>query len=871
MPESLAPRDRMLFISAFLITVALVLLINFLGLLEAANWHTYDLFFRIRGSREPPRNIIIAEIDERTLSALGKWPIPRRHYADLLDRLELAEVVGLDIILAEPSEDDERLANSIRKFGKVVLAAYLDPHGQIIHPTKTLSAGKTGHVHVEMDTDGIVRNIYHGFGLNGSWLQSFASRIFEFQSTPPGLSADGTAFCAPGIAQSDPMAVNYYGRSGTFRRVPFHDILNGKLPPESFQGMTILVGVTAQGIEAEFVTPFTSDRNRMPGVEFHANVLGNLLDNSAIKPVAAWLPYVLAILFTAVFFVLFTCYPAMRAFVLCMICLLALTTSLLVLFVHVHAWVPPGMLWASIVAPFLVCSILELKRAYRSLVQARKNWEEAFDTIDDGVFIQDRKGDFIRSNLAGRLMLGDFLLKAMQKRCIEFARQPGGRESQLPGDGKDEPARIEEWFDAAAGRYYEVKSLQRNARGKFDGLVHVVRDITGKKQAEEEQKRLGIMLIQSQKMDALGTLASGIAHDFNNILTSVFGYTELVLCGLTAEDTNIRPKLEQVLKAASRAKELIAQILTFSRRTVVKRSSMRVAPVLQQAVKLFKTGVPSSVTIVENFEVDCDVEIDPTQMHQVILNLCTNAYHALPDTGGTIRISLTNIRLEQTLYRHGQELKPGEYTNLTVTDNGCGISEEHLEKIFEPYFTTKAEGKGTGLGLAIVQAIVQEYGGVVTVDSLPGKCTSFHIYLPRTSPCAPLAAVECEGMIDSGSGLILLIEDDPQTCSLIKEMLEGFGYEVESKSNAREALDLFRTRARHFNLVITDFDMPLMSGIELAENLLEVRPDIPILLCTGYLDNSLSVRAKAAGIREVVRKPFDSKKLSRIIAATITR
>ena len=229
------------------------------------------------------------------------------------------------------------------------------------------------------------------------------------------------------------------------------------------------------------------------------------------------------------------------------------------------------------------------------------------------------------------------------------------------------------------------------------------------------------MLVQAQKMESLGTLASGIAHDFNNILAAVFGYTELVLSGLPEKEKNIRPRLEQVLKASQRAKELIAQILTFSRKTAVERRPMKVTPVLKEAVKLFRTGIPSSITLTEHFEADCDVEIDPTQMHQIILNLCTNAYHALKGEDDTIQVSLTKINLDHSLFKYGKELKPGAYVELTVTDNGCGIPEEHMDKIFEPYFTTKAEGQGTGLGLAIVQAMAQEHGGVVTLESERGK------------------------------------------------------------------------------------------------------------------------------------------------------
>ncbi len=868
MPESFALRDRTPYIAAFLLTLFLVLGSEFLGFFEAVNWHTSDLFFRLRGGRQPPKQIIIAEIDERTLGALGRWPILRGHYAELLGRLDSADVVGLDIVFAEPSEDDAKLAATMHRFGKVILAAYLDESGRIVRPAKTLSGPKIGHVHVETGADGIARTVYHRVVTEGESLKSFASEIHESLN----LEADRFALednqaCSPGILQSHPMRINYYGRSGTFRRISFIDILDGKLSPESFQGMIVLVGVTVHGVEAGFVTPFTTDRNRMPGVELHANALGNLLDNTAIKQMPDRLTLLLPILMAGFAFVLFSRYHAVTAAFLCAGLLAVLTALIFVLFVRAYVWVPPASLWASIIVPFLACGALELKRTYRSLVQARKNWEEAFDTIDDGIFIQDRSGDFIRTNLAGRSMMEGLLPQAMQQRYLEVFRRAGETEAQ--NREFDPVVQVEELFDAAEGRYYEIKSLQRSVRGKFGGLVHVVRDITQKKHDIEEQQRLIKMLIQAQKMEALGTLASGIAHDFNNILTAVFGYTELVLGGLPSKDKEIRPKLEQVLKASNRARELIAQILTFSRRTVARRKAMQVAPVLKEALKLFRSGMPRSVAVVQDFKEDCDVEIDPTQMHQVVLNLCTNAYHAVRETGGTIRVSLVREQFGQTLYKYGQELKPGEYMKLTVADNGCGIPEEYMDKIFEPYFTTKAEGEGTGLGLAIVQAIVQEYGGVVTLESQVGKGASFHIFLPLASPDVSLDEVEGEATIVKGGGHILLIEDDPATRPLIHEMLERFGYEVESRTNAKEALDLFRLLPQFFDLVMTDFDMSLMTGIELAEKMMEVRPDIPIILCTGYLDQSLSESARAAGIREVIRKPFDTIKLSRTIASLI--
>ena len=272
----------------------------------------------------------------------------------MLDRLELADAVGIDIIMAEPSEEDEGLAASIRKLKKVVLPAYLDEHGEIIFPAATLHAPKTGHVHIEMDADGVARNIYHKLANDGTYVRSFTSVILGSKTISEfhffGQFKD---LCSPGIIQSDLMVVNFYGRSGTFRRIPFYEILTGRWPPDTFRNRIVLVGVTSPGIENGLVVPFTNARDRMPGVEFHANVLGNLLDGSFIRPVPAWVTYLGVIILTALAFVLFPRVQAMPAFFLCLGGLLVLTTATYVLLVRAYIWLPPGALWAAIAAAFV--------------------------------------------------------------------------------------------------------------------------------------------------------------------------------------------------------------------------------------------------------------------------------------------------------------------------------------------------------------------------------------------------------------------------------------------------------------------------------------------------------------------------------------
>ena len=390
------------------------------------------------------------------------------------------------------------------------------------------------------------------------------------------------------------------------------------------------------------------------------------------------------------------------------------------------------------------------------------------------------------------------------------------------------------------------------------------RDITQFKKAQAEKVELEAQLRQAQKMEAVGTLAGGIAHDFNNILSPIIMYSEIALREMEAEHT-LRPYLEQVLKSSRRAADLVKQILTISRQTDRQRVMMQVGPMVKESLKLLRASLPATIEIRQEIVPEWDWILgDPTEIYQIVMNLCTNAAHAMGDKGGVLTVGLDNIELIREQTAHGISLKPGNYLRLTVQDNGEGIAPELMERIFEPYFTTKAIGLGTGLGLALVHGIVKNCGGGINVVSQPGQGTTFHILLPALEseeviehePVVPLAG---------GQERILFVDDELDIVAAAQIILGQLGYEVVAAANGQEALVAFRSDPEKFDLIITDLTMPQLTGLDLAKAIYGIRPDIPIILCTGYGDAIALDRARDLGISQIILKPIMPAQLAETI------
>jgi len=392
------------------------------------------------------------------------------------------------------------------------------------------------------------------------------------------------------------------------------------------------------------------------------------------------------------------------------------------------------------------------------------------------------------------------------------------------------------------------------------------------KQVDERTQALADSERQMQqvlKLQAIGTLAGGIAHDFNNILFPIIGYTELTMDDIP-EGNPVRRNLGEILKAANRAKELVQQILTFSRQNDRERKPIRVQVIIREALRLLRASIPKTIDIAADLDDDCKTIMgDPTQIHQVLMNLCTNAYQAMQTTGGTLEVRLTEtiIGYEETVKHLG--IKMGPHLHLTVRDEGVGMEPSVLGRIFEPYYTTKEPGKGTGLGLSVIHGIVKNHGGFVTVESTPGKGSTFHVYLPTLEDIETEIEEEACPEQTSGSERILLVDDELQIVDMEKQILERLGYCVTARSSSLDALDTFTHQPDQFDLVITDMTMPQMAGDRLARRLWDIRPGLPVILCTGYNEMISEDQATAMGIRKFLLKPVDKDELAVAVRAAL--
>ncbi|MDK9706554.1 MAG: transporter substrate-binding domain-containing protein [Desulforhopalus sp.] len=389
-------------------------------------------------------------------------------------------------------------------------------------------------------------------------------------------------------------------------------------------------------------------------------------------------------------------------------------------------------------------------------------------------------------------------------------------------------------------------------------------DVTELRRVENENEQLQKQLQQAQKMEAIGTLAGGIAHDFNNILGAILGYAEMAKDG-SPEGSMVASDIDQVIKASTRAKDLVKQILDFSRHSNTGRIPVQPAVIILEAIKMLRSSLPATIAI--HHDIDREVgfiKADPTQIHQILMNLCTNAFHAMEETGGTLTISLRKRSLEEGDLPGESHIPPGDFLEMSVEDTGAGISAELKEKIFEPYFTTKEVGKGTGMGLAIIHGIVTGYGGFVTCQSQPGEGSIFRVFLPVTAE-AELQGSALPEPAKPGSEHILFVDDEEALAKMGKIMFERLGYRVTMRTSSIEALATFAGDPDSFDLVITDQTMPGMIGSTLARKILQIKPGMPIILCTGYSNQISEEKAGSFGIKGFAMKPLAKQEIALLI------
>lgn len=399
--------------------------------------------------------------------------------------------------------------------------------------------------------------------------------------------------------------------------------------------------------------------------------------------------------------------------------------------------------------------------------------------------------------------------------------------------------------------------------GEMKGYRGVNRNITERKRDEENRKKLEEKLNQAQKMEAIGDLAGGIAHDFNNILCTIMGYAELALDDIP-KNTITRDNLEKVVYAAERAKELVKQILTFSRKGEKEHKPLYLHKVLEDAVVLLRASLPATIEISKKIEKTSNpILANLTQIHQVIMNICTNAAHAMRGRTGILEIVLREVELYDSDVI-GKELEPGRYQQLIFSDNGCGMTPDVVKRIFEPYFTTKSNDEGTGLGLALVHGIVKSHNGDITVYSEPGKGTTFQVFLP-VSKDKSIDDTWVSQDLPGGNERILFVDDEQTLADIGKQMLERLGYQVDTRTSSIEALAAFRHHPGKYDLVITDHTMPHLTGLQMAEQLKQIRPDIPVIICTGFSESIDKDNYRSKGINGFVMKPFIKKDVAPVI------
>ncbi len=408
-----------------------------------------------------------------------------------------------------------------------------------------------------------------------------------------------------------------------------------------------------------------------------------------------------------------------------------------------------------------------------------------------------------------------------------------------------------------------IARFLRDKDGKPDRILGNTRDISVRKRLEQKFQ-------QVHKMEALGTLSGGIAHDFNNILSSIMGFTELAKEGDIDETT--RKRLEKVLSAGSRARDLIKHIQIFSRRANVQKELIQITPLILESLSFLRASIPSNIHIQHNFdEPDGMVMADPTQIHQIFMNLFTNAAHSMIEKGGTLHVQLKSIDIQKGTLSQANELTPGPYLQLTVADTGYGISPKVIGRIFEPFFTTKKHGEGTGLGLSIIYGIIKEMGGAISVYSEANMGTTFQVLLPAHHEKAKTKEGSADLSLPSGKGRILLVDDEASIVEWSRKLLLKLGYQVDSTTESPEALTIFNKKPQDYDLVISDMTMPGINGLELSKHILKLRPDIPILICTGFSKGLTCKMLKEHGVFDRIMKPIIASELANAVHRALNK
>jgi PAS domain S-box-containing protein len=524
-----------------------------------------------------------------------------------------------------------------------------------------------------------------------------------------------------------------------------------------------------------------------------------------------------------------------------------------------------------------ILDITERKQAEAGLRESEERLRQITSSLRDAIWLVEAQTQRV-------LYVNQSFERICGRTCAEFYQNPDAFNELIHPDDKDRVLRA--YFNGASVGALEerhrivrpdgeVRWVQgrtvpvKNEAGETYRIASLLEDVTKRVEAERLQRSLEEQLRQAQKMEAIGTLAGGIAHDFNNVLAGILGSAELARMEVPA-DHPAQQFLQPIFLACHRARDLVQQILTFSRRRGSEKMLLELQPIVSECVKLLRSTIPAMVKITFQVDSNCGpVRADPSQVHQVIMNICTNAWHALPPNDGHIDVTLAGEFIGDEAADRHPDLRPGEYVRLSVTDNGHGMDAATQQRIFEPFFTTKPSGQGTGLGLSVVHGIIKAHQGAIVIQSEPGKGSTFHIYLPAQTATQAEAPTPPKALAQGAGQRILFVDDEQNLAAVTEKVLTRIGYAVTRCCQSDEALERFRRTPADFDLLITDLAMPGMSGTDLAAAVLQMRANIPIVLISGFVDPAVRETAHRIGIREVLHKPFAIETLSEAVGRAL--
>ncbi|HQK99393.1 MAG TPA: CHASE2 domain-containing protein [Smithellaceae bacterium] len=859
-------------IALMAVGLAAVLILEYFGAFVGMGYFCYDLFFRLRGPAEVFENISIVAVTESSLNQLGQWPINRRHWADLLNRLDQADVVGFDILMAEPSANDALLAQAVKRHGRVVFPAYITNDARMIQEGTFFSGLTTGHIHLEQDIDGVVRRVYHTLQISERTLPSFSSVLYE-QATGREMNREavrrGPEWSSPPVWQRDVRLIDYRGPPGSFPILPLHDVLAGKYPAEFFRGKIVLVGVTAEGLEAGVLSPFNQPRRHLSGVEAHAHILADLMDGRRIVPVATLPVWLVSLIIAGPLFFLLLRLDGWRVVAIWASAVACIFLISFLAFSQSSVWFNPIPCVVMLFVAFTLAYIIRTETSAMQLQRANQLWADSFDSAQEAIWLTDLGGAVLKHNKSAQNLLADnaiskVLTEAVQSRIkTASSADAGGEDAVSPDALKDEI------IDDVSDRHFALRVIRRQSEGESSpGFIAVVQDISEQKRAAREKLALEAELLHAQKMEAIGTLAGGVAHDFNNILMGIQGYVSL-LCLNTGEDDPRYDKLKKIETQVQSAAGLTRQLLGFARGGKYEVKPVDLNALVEKSSEVF-ARTRKEITLSAHYQDSLwMVMADAGQIEQVLLNLYINSWQAMPQ-GGDLYVRTENIHLQDAAVA-GRGIPSGRYVRLSVTDTGSGMDEETCGRVFEPFFTTKEPGQGTGLGLASAYGIISNHGGFIDLQSELGKGSTFYIYLPAAEVSSNAQDLPPESVLLTGRETILVVDDEPMNATVMKEILESLGYRVLCAGSGQEALSIYLVKKEGIDLIILDMIMPGMGGGATFDAIRSIHPQAKIILASGYSLDGEARRILERGCGGFIQKPFRVSELSHIVRDVLSR